>query len=173
MRLAHQKDQKMKALGLALGFGMMTAGCVAKPAQTAPVSAPELATISAVDAVIQAAEAAPDKVEGLFEFEVKAVGFDRGWAFVNSEVDYRDQRCLTIVLNPSLLRRFTETHDIALEQFLRGKTIRVRGAAFRARIDFVTPTGQPSGKYYYQTHLDLAEIADLEIVTDGVSKALR
>lgn len=37
-------------------------------------------------------------VAGEFELTVKAVGFENGRFFLNSELDYRDRNCLTLVI---------------------------------------------------------------------------
>lgn len=94
-------------------------------------------------------------VAGDFGMEVKAVGFDQGRFFLNSELDYRDRNCLTIVIPAALMaERFGTANLDALKQQLIGKRIAVRGVAWQVRID-IRADGSPTGKYYYQTHLNL------------------
>lgn len=111
---------------------------------------------------MNAAAVAPQGVSGIFEMPVRAVGREEGRIFLNSERDYRDQRCLTIVVPTDVARQLAERLGYDIEQGLVGKTIAVRGTAQRVRIDF-TQNGQPTGKYYYRTNLRLRSAFDLTV----------
>ena len=109
-------------------------------------------SITPEKAVIAAAKAAPDGVPGIFKMTVRAVGHENGRVFLNSELDYRDQRNLTIAMNEDVEKALEAKIGAVSEQAFVGRRIFVRGAAQRVRIDF-TARGRPTGKYYYQTHV--------------------
>lgn len=110
--------------------------------------------LSAVEAVTYANYLAPRAaVAAEFEVEIKGVGSQNGRFFLNSEVDYRDRNCLTLVLTPAVAKMLAGSADVtALEKRFKGKRIAVEGLARRVRIDF-TENGKPTGKYYYQVHV--------------------
>jgi hypothetical protein len=120
-------------------------------------------TIAPFEAIQAAAAAAPRRVPGVFEMRVAASGRQSGNIYLNSEKDYRDQRSLTVAIHPSafaaLRARFGGDPDAALA----GRVIRVKGAARRAQILFLE-NGRPTGKYYYQTHVDVVRGEQIEIV---------
>mgnify|MGYP007011025509 CR=1 FL=1 len=111
--------------------------------------------LNPVEAVSYANYLAPRAgVAAEFEMEVKAVGGQRGRFFLNSETDYRDRNCLTLVLTPMVAKAMAGSADVAaLEKRFKGKRIAVEGIARRVRIDFTDDTGKASGKYYYQVHV--------------------
>jgi hypothetical protein len=119
--------------------------------------------IAPFDAIQSAAAAAPQGVPGVFELRVRATGRQDGNIYLNSEADYRDQRSLTVAVQPSAFAVLEKQFGAAPDVSLNGKTIRVRGVARRVRIDFVD-NGQPSGKYYFQTHVAVARGDQIEIV---------
>lgn len=88
-----------------------------------------------------------------FGMTVKAVGFERGRFYLNSELDYRDRNCLTVVVPAAVMARLAGSADLETVKGLYvGNKIAARGVARQVRIDF-TADGQPTGKYYYQIHL--------------------
>ena len=106
---------------------------------------------------MKAADAAPAGVAGDFGFHIEAVGTDRStWLFLNSEADYRDQRNLTLAVAPTVQATLRQRYGADLQAALKGRQILVRGIARRVRIDF-TINGQPSGKFYYQTHVRVTD----------------
>jgi len=109
-------------------------------------------SITPEKAVIAAAKAAPDEVPGIFKMTVRAVGHENGRVFLNSELDYRDQRNLTIAMSEEVEKALEAKIGAVSEQAFVGRRIFVRGVAQRVRIDF-TAGGRPTGKYYYQTHV--------------------
>lgn len=126
----------------------------------APISAPKrnipcaLGCLSPVDAIAYAAYLAPRAgVAGEFAMPVRAVGFEKGRFFLNSEADYRDRNCLTVVISAETMKQIAGTDDLEkVRQHFVGKRVITRGVAKQVRIEF-TSDGQPSGKYYYQVHL--------------------
>lgn len=118
--------------------------------------------LSPVEAVTYASYLAPRAaLASNFKLQVKAVGnADRSW-FLNSEADYRDRNCLTIRMSPAVAETVRRIYDNrSLEDIFKGRTIQVRGIARRVRIDFLGD-GQPTGKYYYQTHVNVDNVRQL------------
>jgi hypothetical protein len=111
---------------------------------------------------MRAAEAAPKGVDGVFEMEVRGSGRDAFRTFLNSEADYRDQRCLTIALSPAAAAALRERLGGDPGEVLRGRRIVVTGTARRERVDF-TANGAPTGKYYYQTHVRVSDAAQIVV----------
>lgn len=152
----------MKRLVLAslLSIGMLT-GCATAPrGENALHETTNLITPEA--AIIRAANAAPEGVPGTFLMLVQATGTERGRVFLNSQLDYRDQRNLTIALTPQAHRQLAERLGADPMVALKGKQIVVRGTAVRTRIDLLA-NGRPTGKYYYQTHVHVTDATQLAV----------
>jgi len=113
-----------------------------------------LGCLSPVDAITYAAYLAPRAgVAGEFVMPVRAVGFEKGRFYLNSETDYRDRNCLTVVISVETMKQIVGTDDLEkVRKHFIGKRVVTRGVARQVRIDF-TNDDQPSGKYYYQVHL--------------------
>lgn len=117
--------------------------------------------ISPSEAIQSAAAAAPDHgVEGTFLLSVKASGADkkRREMYLNSELDYRDQRNLTIEIEQSAVPGLEAKYGKDLQSFFIGKQVLVTGVARRVTISFGQPrvsavNGRLRNKYYYQTHV--------------------
>jgi len=129
---------------------LVLAGCAGSASQQSGKA--EADWMTPRDAIFQAAEAAPGFIEGTFVMRARASGSGGGQTYLNSELDYRDQRCLTISISPAAARELTERLGDHPGQALIGEDILVRGPASRMRIDFMAD-GRPSGSYYYQTHV--------------------
>lgn len=119
--------------------------------------------MSARDAILAAADAAPRAVPGRFIVPIRAYGIDRGRLYLNSEADYRDQRNVSVAVSPQAMVQLERIHRAGPGPTLVGRTLLVQGAARRVRIDF-TENGQPTGKYYYQTHIDVQDAAQITVV---------
>lgn len=128
---------------------------------TAPSTSSEAENISPREAVMLAADAAPEGVPGVFEMVVVATGESKGAVFLNSEEDYRDQRNLTVGISPRMRQFYTEKFGEDPKSYFKGKRLAVQGIARRVRIDFVDGDEQPTGKYYYQTHVHVQNPSDL------------
>ncbi|MEQ1547811.1 MAG: hypothetical protein ABL918_04085 [Chakrabartia sp.] len=112
----------------------------------------------------QGADFKPQKgVSGVFELMIQATGASRMREFLNSETDYRDQRNLTIALDPEVVDALKKEHGVNPAIYFKGKTIRVDGIASRIRIDF-TSNRQATGKYYYQTHVRVKDPNQITVV---------
>ena len=122
-----------------------------------------LRSIKPEKAVIAAAKAGPEGVSGVFKMVVAAVGHQRGKVFLNSQSDYRDPRNLTIAMSEATAEDVERKAGVTEASALIGRKIYVRGHARTVRVDF-TVDGQPSGKYYYQTHV---------LVSDPVQVAVK
>ncbi|HMG46480.1 MAG TPA: hypothetical protein VK614_03365 [Allosphingosinicella sp.] len=116
------------------------------------------------EAIVAAADAAPRVVPGVFAMRVTATGRVGPRIYLNSEADYRDQRNLTIAIEPWAAQQLARRYRGAPEPALRGHTIEVRGAARRQRIDFMNNFHRPTGLYYYQTHVRVTNADQIRIV---------
>ena len=111
---------------------------------------------------IQAAAASPGRgVSGEFALTVRNTGKTRN-THLNSEDDYRDPRNLSISIAPRAAEVLAAQLGAPPETALRGKPILVTGTARRVRIDFLVG-GRPSGKYYYQTHVDVTDASQIRL----------
>ena len=117
--------------------------------------------LSPAQAVMNAAEM-PEGIGGVFEMVVRATGRQGRFLYLNSEADYRDPRNLTIAIAPLEERALAERLGGVIETSILRKVVAVRGVAKKIRIDF-TADGRPTGKYYFQTHLNLASARDITI----------
>ena len=93
---------------------------------------------------------------------VQATGTQNGRGFLNSELDYRDQRNLSVVLSPQAVQGLQERLGADPLVALQGKNILVTGSAARTRIAFIVD-GVPTDKYYYQTHVNVTDASQLVI----------
>ena len=117
-----------------------------------------------MEIIRSAAEAAPRKVEGEYILKIKAIGKQGPFIFLNTELDYRDQRAVTIALHPQVISLFEEKYGRSLEEYFVDKSVKVLGEAQRIKINFMSRSGKPSGKYYYQTHIMVSDIGQLEVL---------
>ena len=127
---------------------------------------PDLAAapgMTAPQAVLAAADAAPRGVPGNFAMVVRRAEMVGPRLFLNSEQDYRDQRNLSIAIQPYVLSGLRARLGKDLRSALVGRDIRVRGVARRTRIGFFD-NGKPTGLYYYQTHVTVDSADQISIV---------
>jgi hypothetical protein len=133
--------------------------------QSGPI-APNLATapgMTAPQAVMAAADAAPRGVPGNFALVVRRAEMVGPRLFLNSEQDYRDQRNLSIAVQPYALPGLRARLGKDLQAALVGKDVRVRGIARRIRIG-IFENGKPTKLYYYQTHVDVDSPDQISVV---------
>lgn len=126
------------------------------PAVDAAAGREPLAPLEAI------ALAASGPAEGVFRFTVANQGQDARKIYLNSEPDYRLPTCLTIAVDRRIenaLRRLSgnETGDLV------GKTIRVAGTVSRVRIHYLDEKRQPTGRFYYQTHVAVVSAKQLTV----------
>lgn len=116
-----------------------------------------------MDIIAKTAESAPEGVYGEFTFYIQATGEQREIVYLNTEMDYRDQRNVTIALHPKILSQLENKYGDSPKDFFVGKSVFVEGYARRVRIAFLSE-GRPTGKYYYQTHIRVIDITQIELV---------
>lgn len=108
----------------------------------------------AADAV-RAANVEPARpIPGTFVMTVQAIGGEQDRVLLNSERDYRNQNCLTVVLAPGIAEQLARQLGVDVPGLLH-RRLSVHGQARRVRIQFSDGQGVASGKYYYQTHLQV------------------
>ena len=152
----------MKFASIAAVAALAAAGCA-----TAPAPAPaQAAWITPTQAIVLAADAAPSGVPGKFALHVQATGTQDGFVYLNSQLDYRDQRNLTIAVSPRAARSMEQKLGMSPLDFYKDKDILVSGLAYRTKIVF-SMGGRPTGKYYYQTQVRVVDPAQVEIRSGG------
>ena len=107
---------------------------------------------------------APDGVKGAFQFQIKASGIQRNNIYLNTELDYRDRRSITISLDPKTILEFTKKYGSSPDSYFINKTIEVTGEAKRMRIDFYS-NGKRTEKYYFQTHIRVTSIGQIKVLS--------
>lgn len=125
------------------------------------------------EAIRLTTEFGPDQgLPGVFLVTVNATGSDGTRLYLNSELSYRDPKCLTIAIDKSALRWLKKKYGPDVGAHFKGKTIQVSGIARRVPIYPVNPGEKPkltNGKLpaplYFQTHVlvnksDQIRIAD-------------
>lgn len=152
----HQSYPKTVTRHLLLVFGLtiLFSGC------TTPTTPPPV--ILPVQALLGAAEK-PEGISGVFPMEIRGSGRRDGQLYLNSEQDYRDQRCLTIAIPDELARRLELLVGGDPAAKLKGKTIKVAGTAKRTTIWFIS-NGIRTDQYYYQTQVRVAQGEQISIL---------
>ena len=113
--------------------------------------------------IAAAAEVAPDGVTGEFVLPIKASGVRRGQVFLNTQLDYRDQRSITVAIAPNVAVKLAEQHGQSPADFFINKDVRVLGTAKRVRINLYCQ-GRLMDTYYYQTHIEVTNPAQIELL---------
>lgn len=144
---------KAAVVFLALVF---VAGCTSVPLVTTQ------SWIDPGQAVLRAAGSPRLGVTGVFALTGRGTGRTNN-IHLNSEVDYRDPRNLSISVTREAAAQLEEALGAPPEVALRGRRILVSGTARRTRIDFMID-GKPSGKYYYQTHVRVTDASQLQLL---------
>jgi len=117
-----------------------------------------------MEIIRDAASSAPDKVSGEYTLKVKAAGSQGHFLYLNTEDDYRDQRNVSIALSPKAINDLSKRYGSDLERFFVNKTLKIKGEAQRVKIHFMRAPGVPSTKYYYQTHIRITDMSQLEVI---------
>ena len=108
-------------------------------------------------------ENAPNGVKGTFTFQIKASGIQKGKVFLNTELDYRDRRAVTISLTPQIALELTNKYGLSPYTYFLDKTITVTGEAKRVKIDFISK-GRRTNKYYFQTHINVSSVEQIKVL---------
>src|SRR5437763_17132117 len=85
------------------------------------------AIMSPVQAVESAIRAGPLGVRGTFAMLVRGAGHAHGHVFLNSEVDYRDPRNLSIDIDVRATKRLERQLGSPPDKFYNGQSIEVPG----------------------------------------------
>jgi len=117
-----------------------------------------------MQAIEKAAEAAPKGIKGFFELHVKATGKPHGVVFLNSELDYRDPRNISIAIHPKVIKPFKKKYGSIPDNYLKNKKIIVYGEARRVKISFGCNGEKNENEYYYQTHVRVGSLSQIHIV---------
>ena len=128
-----------------------------------PVKESTVKTISPVQAIMSAAETAPHGVSGVFEMQVKSTGRKGNFIYLNSETDYRDQRCLTLAIHRTAVPSFVQKYGEDPDTYLKSKMVHVSGEARRVKIWF-NSNGKRTEKYYYQTHISVKNESQIMVL---------
>ncbi len=144
--------------------GLLAAAAVGCAQAPPPPSSAEVAGAQA--AISAASRAAPGGARGSYVMRVRGTGRADGNTYLNSETDYRDQTNLTIALTPASLAGLKARYGDPPERALQGRMVRVDGVARRVRVEFLA-NGRPTGKYYFQTHVDVAAADQLTLFDDA------
>ncbi|MDR3526860.1 MAG: hypothetical protein P4L57_06235 [Rhizomicrobium sp.] len=141
----------------------MGVGSLVLVALCVTINARAESSITPSQAIEKAAAVAPQGITGTFDVVVRATGDQGGDVFLNSQNDYRDPRNVSVVISPfvgaALMKRFGQSP----QSYFVGKHILVTGEAKRVTIWFYS-NGVRTNKYYYQTHIILADAGQLQIV---------
>ena len=113
--------------------------------------------------IAQSEDSAPNGVQGTFRFRIKASGIRKGEVFLNTELDYRDRRAITILLSPNIISEFTKRYGSPPDVYFVGKQIEVKGEAKRAKIYFFS-RGRKTEKYYFQTHIKVSSVGQIKVL---------
>lgn len=119
-----------------------------------------------MEIIRSAAESAPEGLKGEYVLSIKATGKQGPVVYLNTELDYRDQRNVTVALHPNIILQLKAQYGVTPEEFFTGKKILVKGNAQRVRIDFINSEQKPSGKYYFQTHIRISNISQIEVINE-------
>ena len=150
----------MRILATSVFVLTCVAGCAAfahEPLPTPQASASpaplksEWIGFTPAEVVAQVSKSHPRPVATWFHFAVNGVGTEGTRVFLNSEKDYRDPICLTIVLDEEQTQQLLAKLGVQKIDDLIGQHIAALGIARRVRVNFYA-NGRKTDKYYYQTH---------------------
>lgn len=131
-------------------------------------STPEISSKSELTDIIKLIEKAkrryPEGVRGTFQISIKASGNHGGVIFLNSDVDYRDPKNITVVLEPSTIESFSKIYNASPDSYFINKTIEVKGKVERIKIYRYTKARR-TGEYYFQTHIKVTSIDQISVLS--------
>ncbi|WP_019028078.1 hypothetical protein [Colwellia piezophila] len=108
----------------------------------------------------------PEPVRGTFQIPIKASGFINGVVYLNSDVDYRDPKNITVVLLPSTVESFAKAYHSPADAFFIDKTIQVTGKVVRVR-KYLYINNKRTRKYYYQTHIHVSSLEQVKLLSSA------
>lgn len=107
---------------------------------------------------------APKGVKGTFEFLIKASGSENRIVYLNTELDYRDRRSITVALHPKTIAAFTKKYGASPDVYFVNKNIEVTGEAKRIKVWFYSNSNRTE-KYYFQTHVKIESINQIKVLS--------
>ncbi|WP_036169305.1 hypothetical protein [Massilia sp. 9096] len=138
-------------------MGLFLTGCASQTPSPQAANSPQ-------QVISMAAESATQPVFTTVALQVRAVGSQHDVTYLNSELDYRDQRNISIAISPAARMKVEAVFGGDLSKFATGKHILVKGRAQRVTIWFFDSNGQRSDKYYYQTQIPVSDPAQIQII---------
>ncbi|MFT5452861.1 MAG: TonB family protein [Enterobacterales bacterium] len=110
----------------------------------------------------------PKKVEGTFVLTIKATGVrktkqGKPASLLNTELDYRDRRNLTIAISPKANSFLSQKFGTSPDKYFLNKTIEVTGTAKREVIWFYA-NKKRTNKYYHQIHIQVTHPDQIKVV---------
>jgi hypothetical protein len=107
---------------------------------------------------------APDGIKGTFQLPIKASGIQRDIIYLNTQIDYRDRRNVTVAIHPKLVDALTKKYGASPDSYFINKTLEVTGEARRMKIYFFSK-GKITKKYYFQTHIRVASLNQIKVLS--------
>ncbi len=107
---------------------------------------------------------APEGVKGTFQFLIKASGVERKVVYLNTELDYRDRRSITVALHPKTIAAFTKKYGSSPVVYFINKNIEVTGVAKQMKVWFFS-NGKRTEKYYFQTHVRVKSLNQIKVLS--------
>ena len=96
-----------------------------------PAQQHQLDTLTAAQAISQAAAASPKYVRAVVEFKVQNAVKSRGGYYLDSEKDFHSTANLGVVIRPSAMPELTKKYGDDLKAALVGKTVKIIGQVRR------------------------------------------
>ena len=143
---------------------LMLFGCANTSTEYQPPNLFGLAADTKTDVMAlieQASAVAPQSVEGSFVFDIKDAETIWPYTYLNTEEDYRDRRNITVRVFAGVEKDVRLRFGQTLEEYFANSRIAVTGEAKRVKIIFLSK-GKPTDKYYYQIHLDVTSIEQIQ-----------
>jgi len=144
----------MRCRVILLSLSVLMSSCASGPSSLTADIPPSAAVISAAE----------HPITGVFRLQVRGAGRRDGRLYLNSETDYRDQRCLTIAIPDEIAELLAARLGGDPALVLMGKVIRVKGEARRVTIGFFEHDGTPTKEYYFQTHVLIENADQIEVL---------
>jgi hypothetical protein len=148
----------MKSIFIALA--LLLSGCADSLLVTTDTIS---ATTDTMRVIEQAAEASPYGVTGNFSITIKAAAKLGEIVYLNTELDYRDRRCITIALSPKVASHIEQQYGVTAQEYYLGKKVQVNGTAKQVKIWFFE-RGIRTDKYYYQIHIRIIRSKQIEVL---------
>ena len=117
--------------------------------------------LTARDAIELSENSAPKNTRGIFTLSIKASGAEKQYVYLNTELDYRDRRNVSVVLLPEFQEAFLTKYGVDAQTMLMNKDLTVSSFAKRMKIYFFVD-GKPTEKYYFQTHIPVKHLKQIQ-----------